>query len=116
MDLARLKERNAKNVLPVEYDGETWHLRKLTVAAGQAIRAAYIKAGHTDPEGTEPDSEQLGEAYALMLSKTLCDPAGKLAFDSDEGRDELRNLDREAAQFLFDKAQEWNDLADSKKN
>jgi hypothetical protein len=116
MNLESLKARNAANVKQVTVDGLTLHLRKLTAAAGMLVGKAFQAAGHIDPNGPEPSPEAYAEAYALLLSKTVCDESGALTLDSDEGREELRKLDFRAAQELSLAAQEWSGLVDSKKN
>lgn len=116
MNLESLKKRNAANVTSMNLDGETIYLRKLTAADGMAVGKSFQDAGHTDPNGPEPSMESYANAYALLLSKTLCDEAGNLTCDSDEARDELRKLDFQTAQSLSSKAQEWSGLGESKKN
>jgi hypothetical protein len=118
MNLESLKKRNAANILPVTVAELTLCLRKLTAADGMAVGKAFQAAGHTDPNGPEPTTEQFAVAYALLLSKTICDETGTLTLDSDEGRSELQKLDFQTAQQLGTKAQEWSGLMEdsSKKN
>ena len=118
MNLESLKKRNAANVKPVQVADLSLHLRKLTAADGMAVGKAFQAAGHTDPNGPEPSTEQFTVAYALLLSKTICDETGTLTLDSDEGRAELAKLDFQTAQQLGKEAQEWSGLIgdDSKKN
>jgi hypothetical protein len=116
MNLESLKARNAANVTSMELDGEKVYLRKLSAGDGMAVGKAFQAAGHTDPNGPEPSTEAFAEAYAILLSKTLCDAAGNLTLDSDDGRAALRQLDFQAAQALSQKAQEWSGLGESKKN
>lgn len=116
MNLDRLKERIAANVTTVTLeDGSEWRLRKLTAAVGIAVGAAFRAAGHTDPDGPEPSPEKQAEAYALLLSKTICDESGALVLDSDEGRGALAQLDMPTVLELGSKAQEWC-LSGAKKN
>jgi hypothetical protein len=118
VDLARLKARNAANVTSISVGDLSLHLRKLTAADGMAVGKAFQDAGHTDPNGPEPTSEQFAVAYAILLSKTICDEAGNLTLDSDEGRAELQKLDFQTAQQLGEAAQKWSGLLqdESKKN
>jgi hypothetical protein len=116
VNLESLKARNAANVISMELDGEKVYLRKLSAGDGMAVGKAFQAAGHNDPNGPEPPPEAFAEAYALLLSKTLCDEAGNLTCDSDEGRAELRKLDFQSAQTLSVMAQEWSGLGESKKN
>lgn len=116
MNLESLKARNAKNVTSIELDGEKVYLRKLSAGDGMAVGKSFQAAGHTDPNGPEPPPEAFAEAYALLLSKTLCDEAGNLTCDTDDARAELRKLDFQSAQTLSMKAQEWSGLGESKKN
>lgn len=116
MNLDELKKRNVAKVTKVTLDdGSEWNLRKMAAAVGMAVGRAFLAAGHVDPNGPEPTAEKQAEAYALLLSKTLCDADGVLLFDSDEARTELMNLDLATMQTLGTKAQEWN-LPESKKN
>jgi hypothetical protein len=118
MDLESLKKRNAANVKPVQVADLSLHLRKLTAADGMAVGKAFQAAGHTDPNGPEPSAEQFVIAFALLLSKTVCDEAGTLTLDSDEGRAEIAKLDFRTLQELATAAQQWSGLIgdDSKKN
>lgn len=118
MNLESLKARNAANITSVTVGDLSLHLRKLTAADGMAVGKAFQAAGHTDPNGPEPTSEQFAVAYAILLSKTICDEAGTLTLDSDEGRTELQKLDFQTAQQLGEHAQKWSGLLgdESKKN
>jgi hypothetical protein len=116
MNLDELKKRNAANIKPITLsDGSALFLRKLTAAVGIAVGKAFQAAGHTDPDGPEPSAEKQAEAYALLLSKTVCDEAGALTLDSDEGRAQLMLLDLPTVQELGAEAQAWC-LASAKKN
>jgi hypothetical protein len=116
MNLEELKKRNAASITTVTLaDGSVWQLRKLNAAAGIAVGRAFQAAGHTDPDGPEPSPEKQMEAYSLLLSKTICDEAGNLVLDTDEGRAELLKLDFAAVQELGTAAQEWC-LSAAKKN
>ena len=116
MNLDELKKRNAANIKPVTLgDGSALFLRNLTAAVGIAVGKAFQAAGHTDPDGPEPSPEKQEEAYALLLSKTVCDEAGALTLDSDEGRAQLRLLDFATVQELGLAAQDWC-LSSAKKN
>jgi uroporphyrinogen-III synthase len=116
MNLEELKKRNAGRITKVTLgDGSEWQLCKLTAAVGMAIGRAFMAAGHTDPNGPEPPPEKQAEAYALLLSKTICDEAGNLILDSDEAREELLKLDLPTIQELGAHAQSWS-LTTAKKN
>lgn len=116
MNLEELKKRHAKVTKTVLSDGSEWHIRKLSAALSIAISAAFKAAGHTDPDGPEASQEQMLDAYSLLLSKAICDEAGVLSLDSDEGRAELKNLDFGTIQELTLKAQEWSLPDTAKKN
>lgn len=116
MDLATLKSRIVKVKAVTLSDGSAWNLRKLSATVGIAVSNAFTAAGHVDPDGPEPSQEQVLDAHALLLSKSLCDEAGALLLDSDEGRAELKNLDYPTIQELAKEAQEWSTPSNSKKN
>lgn len=116
MNLEELKKRNAANVKKSTLsDGSVWYFRKMPAACAMAIGRAFAAAGHTDPNGPEPSTTQLAEAYALLLSKATCNEAGEVTLDSDDGRAELLKLDFNTTQEAVNEAQEWC-LSAAKKN
>jgi hypothetical protein len=106
MNLDELKKRNAAYTTLTLEDGSAWRVKKLSAAVGIAIGKAFQAAGHTDPNGAEPSTDELLNAYSLLLSNVLCDEAGVLTLDTDEGRDELKKLDMATILELGEKAQE----------
>jgi hypothetical protein len=116
MNLEELKSRTIKVKKVTLKDGSEWHIRKLSATLGIAVGAAFKAAGHTDPNGPEPSQEQMLSAYSLLLSKTVCDEAGALGLDTDEGRAELKNMDYPTVQELAGEVQEWSIPDSAKKN
>jgi hypothetical protein len=114
VNLESLRKRNVCKV--ALEDGSEWHLRKLSASASAIVGNAFLAAGHTDPDGPPPTTEQRADAFALLLSKSICDESGALTLDSDEARQELANLDAQTLLELGAKAQEWSTPAQSKKN
>jgi hypothetical protein len=114
VNLESLRKRSVKQV--TLSDGSVWHIRKMSATASQLIGEAFQAAGHTNPDGPEPTTEQRSAAFALLLSKAICDESGVVTLDSDEARQELANLDAETLLELGTAAQEWNMPAQSKKN
>lgn len=116
MDLKTLRSRLPKVTTITLEDGSAWHIRKLSAAMGQSISNAFKAAGHIDPNGPEPSAGEMLDAYSLLLSKAVCDEAGTLLLDNDEGRAELKNLDMPTIQELAKHVQEWSLPSDAKKN
>ncbi len=116
MNLDELKARTVKVTKVTLDDGSEWHLRKLSATVAIAVGNAFLAAGHTDPNGSAPSQEQSLDAHSLLLSKAVCNEAGELLLDSDEGRMTLKELDYPTIQELANKAQEWSVPGSAKKN
>jgi hypothetical protein len=93
VNLESLRQRKPKITTVVLEDGSEWRVRKVSAATAIALSKVFLATGNTDPDSPEAPIEQRLEAFSLFISKALCDEAGNLTLDTDEGRAELMNLD-----------------------
>lgn len=95
MSIESLRKYTQELVKEVEVDGHSYKLRKFSAKAYME----FLKQRESTPD-------DFG-VYILLVSKSLCDDAGNLDCDTDEGRELLSRLPVNGIRLLGEAAIEW---------
>lgn len=103
--IEQLRQKIAEQATVVE----GWRLAKLNASDGMAFSKRFADVPADAP------FEQLADAYAFLLSKSIVTDGGQKELDTDEGRALLLQLERELFCKLGEAAIAWN-IGEAKKN
>ena len=103
---ARIKS----HVTTVEVAGQPVTVRKLGAGALLEFRKR-TRTIELDDLNRPKNEDDLYSVFSFVASKTLCNEAGELTFDSDDGRGRLLGLPVKELEEIGLRALEWSGLA-----